>query len=378
MSIAWKNAPATDAYDPRITRPEFTGSNPLKQPSRCPPVALALAAMLALALSLSSCSHAASPQPVESITIGAPAAGETVIPVFVAQDRGFFAANDLSVAIKPYDTGLATVAGLLKGEVDVASTVSDYVFARQVLQDAPVQALASLDKGELVFLVARKDRGIQTIMDLSGKRIGIPSGTAAEFYLSRFLALNGLSAGSVTIVDEGTLAAGIDRLAGGDLDAVATIDPYSHAAQARLGDNALVWPLQSSQPSYALLVAGSVWIKQHPRTVERLLRAVGQAEDDMARHPEAARAVAKQRLGLTDADVAAIWARNDFTISLDMGLVAAMEDEARWMIQNKLVANQQVPDFMQHIDADWLKSVEPAAVNLSAEVVDAIQSIDTA
>ncbi len=61
--------------------------------------------------------------------------------------------------------------------------------------------LATIDKGDFTYLVARKDRGIVNVSDLRGKRIGTTKGTIAEFHLGRFLALNGITLQDVTLVD---------------------------------------------------------------------------------------------------------------------------------------------------------------------------------
>jgi NitT/TauT family transport system substrate-binding protein len=41
-----------------------------------------------------------------------------------------------------------------------------------------------------------------------------------------------------------------------------------------------------------------------------------------------------------------------------------MEDEARWMINNNLTAENQVPNFLDYIYMDGLETVKPGAVNM--------------
>jgi NitT/TauT family transport system substrate-binding protein len=41
-----------------------------------------------------------------------------------------------------------------------------------------------------------------------------------------------------------------------------------------------------------------------------------------------------------------------------------MEDEARWMIENKLTAETEVPDFLDYIYVDGLEAVRPYAVHI--------------
>ena len=56
--------------------------------------------------------------------------------------------------------------------------------------------------------------------------------------------------------------------------------------------------------------------------------------------------------------------QNQFALSLDQSLVAAMEDEARWMITKNLTSEKSVPDFLKYIYMDGLKAVEPEAVRI--------------
>jgi NitT/TauT family transport system substrate-binding protein len=61
----------------------------------------------------------------------------------------------------------------------------------------------------------------------------------------------------------------------------------------------------------------------------------------------------------------AIMTRNQFPGSLDQSLVAAMEDEVRWMIKNNLITETNMPDFHNYIYVDGLRAVKPEAVNIN-------------
>ena len=60
----------------------------------------------------------------------------------------------------------------------------------------------------------------------------------------------------------------------------------------------------------------------------------------------------------------AVWPEPQFSLSLDQSLIAAMEDEARWMIKNNLTTEKQVPNFLDYIYEDGLKAINPEAVNI--------------
>jgi NitT/TauT family transport system substrate-binding protein len=69
-------------------------------------------------------------------------------------------------------------------------------------------------------------------------------------------------------------------------------------------------------------------------------------------------------MNFDDAYLEIIWQRYQFSLSLDQSLILAMEDEARWMIKNKLTKENQVPNFMNYLYLDGLKAVKPEAVNI--------------
>jgi len=81
-------------------------------------------------------------------------------------------------------------------------------------------------------------------------------------------------------------------------------------------------------------------------------------------HPIEAEAILQKRLHLKDSYVKSIWLRNQFSLSLDHSLILAMEDEARWMIQNKLTDEKTVPNFLDYINESGLKAVKPEVANI--------------
>jgi hypothetical protein len=58
------------------------------------------------------------------------------------------------------------------------------------------------------------------------------------------------------------------------------------------------------------------------------------------------------------------WSKTDLSLTLDQSLVLAMEDEARWMIENNLTADKQVPNFLDFIHEEALEAIKPQAVNI--------------
>ena len=168
----------------------------------------------------------------------------------------------------------------------------------------------------------------------------------------------------ITLVDVKTPAEWTDAVAGGSIDAIAIGQPYANAAKDRLGDNAAVWRAQSNQPMFALAISTDEWIARHPEPARRFLASLAEAEAYATAHPAEARSIVQHRVNLDPGYMDTVWRQNQFSLSLDQSLVAAMEDEARWMIANNLTNATAIPDFGEYIDTTALEQVRPDAVSI--------------
>jgi ABC-type nitrate/sulfonate/bicarbonate transport system substrate-binding protein len=289
---------------------------------------------------------------------------ESMTLFWVAQDQGFFNQNNLNVTAHRYDTGAGALGGVLNGEADIVVGTTEFPFVARALSQAKIRTIGVISKSEFTFLVGRIDRGIHEVSDLRGKRVGTTFGTIAHFYLARFLSLNGLSLQDLTLVDLKTPTEWVDAVVNGSIDAVATAQPSVNLAKEGLGDNGFVWSLQSGQPLYAQAIATDEWIAGHPDLCTRFLNSLLKAEAFVRNHLVEAQAIVKNQMNFSNAYVETVWLQNQFSLSLDQSLVLAMENEARWLISNKLTNATTVPNFLNYIYADSLMSIKPESVNI--------------
>lgn len=317
--------------------------------------------LILLALSvLTSCASAS--RQAESIVVSY-APFQTLALLWAADEQGFFEQNGLDVTLREYTTGVASLDSALTGEADIAVGPSEFAVVGQVLNGKSVRILGCIDKVELVAVVARRDRGIAMPLDLQGQVVGTTVGTVSEFYLGRFLELNGLSMQDVTVVDLKTPPEWVNAVVDGDVDAVVTAQPYADSARDGLGDKAVVWPAQGGQPMFALLVSSEEWVAAHPDEARKFLKALKQAEDYVLRDPDEAKAMVQRRLNLATSALDVLWAQDRYELSLDLALVTAMEDEARWMLASDRRDNP-MPDVLDYIDEGALRAVKPEAVTI--------------
>jgi ABC-type nitrate/sulfonate/bicarbonate transport system substrate-binding protein len=323
---------------------------------------LVLAILSLLTLILGSCSHEGKPEKKGSITIGIEATAVNAL-IYIAQDMGFFSANNLEVIINDsYPSGAAAAAGMVEGKADI-STAAELALVRYAVARQPVLTMGSIDMFMHMKLISRKDRGIESISDFEGKKIGVPIKTAADFKLDRFLKLHGVDTSKITIVDVQAPDA-VDALINGVVEAIVTWQPNVMIIQDALGERAVTWQVQSGQLMYSVLMANEKWIEKNPELAKRLITSLLEAENYLIQNADQARGIVQKRLGYDERYFETIWPEHQFTVRLDQSLILAMEDQARWMIENNLTAEKNVPDFLDYIYIQSLESVKPGSVNL--------------
>ena len=160
-------------------------------------------------------------------------------PLYVALQNGYFRQEGLQVACRLFPSGKAALDAVREGRGDLA-TVADIPVMFAVMEGARISVLASISESfRENAIVARKDRGIQSPDDLRGKKIGVPVGTAPDYFLDVFLIFN-----RVPLEKLKRIPLSLDRipeaLEKGDLDAVAIWKPLVLKLQDTLGSNGYI------------------------------------------------------------------------------------------------------------------------------------------
>ena len=298
--------------------------------------------------------------PLEKITLGA-------LPIytpgllFIAQEKGYFKENNLEVALKFFPTGQVGMEQLQAGRIDIAY-VSDFVFVDAILKGAKsLRCLGSIAAAEINHLLVMKEKGITAPRDLQGKRVGVARGTIAEFFLGRFLTFNNLALKDIKLIYLSP-AEMSETLANDRADAVMVWTPVTYDIIKQLGGRVLSWPGQSGQNFYNVLVSTHEFTQNRSKTLEQLFKALAQAEKFIKNNQEESLAIIAQQINLDKAIFKDDWLKSVYELSLDQSLLIAMEDEARWMIRNKLTEQTRLPDFLDYLYAEPLAKVDPRAV----------------
>ncbi len=150
-------------------------------------------------------------------------------PVFIAQQKGYFAEGGLTVDLIAAQSSSAIVQQLTAGSVNLAS-------------GGLADPLRAIDKGAPVTLLRVETQippysvygkpGLKSLKDLKGKIISIGGvKDITRIYLERMMAPNGLKPTDYDLVFAGTAAARFAALASGAVDATILVPPFSFKAE---------------------------------------------------------------------------------------------------------------------------------------------------
>jgi len=321
-------------------------------------------ALTATVLIFTFISFACNPQPPtarENVVLGV-YTGDQSLLIWMAESRGYFREEGLDVTLKEFDTGAAAAKAMLRGEVEVA-TCSGFAAVNNIFSDSSIRLISAIASVKSIEIIARRDHGIQNPADLRNKKIAVPRNSQAEFFLSRFLLLNRLTLSDVQIVylQPAPLS---EALTQGEVDAAAIWDPFAYDVKEALGQNGVAWSPPTGQNFYFVLLTGDATVNTRPGALEKLLRALYKAEDFVKKNPDRAQTIVAERLKLQMPYLQYAWSRRTYTLSLAQVLLLMMEDEARWMIQNKLTDKTTVPNYLNNIYMGGLLKVNPEAVSI--------------
>ncbi len=297
--------------------------------------------------------------PVEKVALAA-AAYLTGALVYVAEDQGFFEKNGLEVTIKDCESGKAAADTLIDGEVDIC-TSAGFVFVSNSFDYPDLRVFGTIATAQVKELIARKDKGIATIDDLIGKKIGVTKKSGAEFLLGVFLVFNALSYEDVELVDLKPSDI-VKAISNGDIDATFIWDPYLYNIKKELGDNAISWP--GGQDFYFVLLAKEDWIENNPAAAERFMKSLLEAEDYIKDNPEESREFVKDRFDYESDYMEYSWPKQEFAVVLEQAMLITLRDQSRWAIKNNLTDATEVPNYLDYIYMDALEEVKPEAVGI--------------
>lgn len=158
-------------------------------------------------------------------------------PIWVAQEKGYFAKGGIEVKLTPTPTSVFQLTNLIEGKFDIGVTAIDNVIAYMEGQgEAPVSVQPDLfvfmggDNG-LLSLATLAD--VKTFQDLKGKTLSVDAMTTGyAFVLFDLLKRNGLKMGDYNVVKSGGVLARWEALKEHKHDGTMLLAPFDLLAKA--------------------------------------------------------------------------------------------------------------------------------------------------
>jgi len=203
-------------------------------------------------------------------------ANPTHAPIFIANQKGFFTQEGLELEIlaPPDPTQVPSLAAI--GRVDIALTnLLNHIILRST-QDLPVLAFGALHRSPLGGLLAIKERGIEKITDLKGKKIGFSVEPIEPALYRVMLRKSGVDPKDVELIKLDFLAL-LPALLAGRLDAIGAFRNFE-PVRVELAKLTPVFFAQEAYgaPNYYELVfiARRELIEKRPETLRKFLRGL--------------------------------------------------------------------------------------------------------
>src|SRR5580704_5307890 len=158
-------------------------------------------------------------------------------PIWVAQEKGYFAKGGIEVRLTPTPSSVFQLTGLIEGRFDIAATAIDNVIAYMESQgEAPVSFKPDLfvfmggDTGLLSLAVQPE---IKTYADLKGKTLSVDAMTTGyAFVLFDLLKRNGLNPGDYNVARAGGVLERWEGLRNRQHDGTMLLTPFDILAKA--------------------------------------------------------------------------------------------------------------------------------------------------
>ena len=195
---------------------------------------------------------------------------QSVLPMVVAQEKGYFREEDLDVELILMTASVANMA-LLGGNVDFISSGPSVVNA--IARGAPLKFVFLCFNRPMHWLYAKPE--IKDVKGLKGKKIGVSAiGASTQFLLQEILKRHGLdSARDVTILGVGTTANRYAALQSGTIDATNLTPPFNFKAEESGLRELIAFVKQDylTEPAGAIVVRENLF-QSDPLLMEKFIR----------------------------------------------------------------------------------------------------------
>ena len=210
------------------------------------------------------------------------------IPIFIAQQNGYFAEQGITVETIPVKSPQERDVLVTTGQVD--GVLTDLQSVGLLNKDAPkLKAVYTsrrpFPNAPMFRVLAGPKTAINAPADLKGVPIGISPNTVMEYLTDRMLAGEGLKPEEIAKIEIGQIPVRFEQLMNGNIQAAALPDPLAQGAMAA-GARLIVDDSKYADLSQSVLSFTTDTLSAKPGTVKKFLVAWEKAVNELNAHPE--------------------------------------------------------------------------------------------
>ncbi|MFJ3668944.1 ABC transporter substrate-binding protein [Streptomyces sp. NPDC090106] len=274
--------------------------------------ALAASVAVALALTLTACGggddSGSAESGKETVTVAALPLVDAAM-LYVAQDRGLFEKEGVSVRIQQIQQSLQALPALAKGQIDMVAS-ANYVtyFQAQEKGTLSIRIVAESIRAapHIMDVLVPEDSDIKTVADLAGRKLAVNVlNNVQSLTFDEILAQQGVGAPVYRQIPFPQMGAALDK---GQVDAVHAVEPFDSAIQDESGARVLVDG--ASAPVEAIPLSGYIttqgYASGHTEELAAFQRALKAAVEIAEKDPQVVRDILPTYTKVTKAQAAKI------------------------------------------------------------------------
>lgn len=230
-------------------------------------------------------------------------------PIYVGMEQGFFEQQGIEVTISHGRGSTDAITKLSTGIADIGQSDLVALLVAKANDNVPVTALYSVFSQAPHAFFTTTDSGIQSVSQISGKKIATSPFTSSNIFLPLLLDVNKVEESSISLVKANPGALNPMLLTGSTDVVISWItDAEKYQAQAKkAGKSLTVLPWYDAGLDFysTSVVANDTFLEKRPEVAKRFLKAFDKAVKFTWENPEKSAQSIHQQVPEVEVDVAA-------------------------------------------------------------------------
>lgn len=205
------------------------------------------------------------------------------LPMYVAEEQGYFAEENLKVEFVPVTSAAERDQIIQADQADgMINEILSTLFYNEDAQDIVIVRYARVAYPDYpqFYILAAGNSGIETLEDLKGQDIGISEGTIIEYSVDRLLQAEGFQPDDIKTVAVPRIPDRMALLNSGELPAANLPDPLASLA-VQGGAKVLVDDSSHPEFGHSVISFRKDVVDNNPEAIERFLAAIEKAVNDI-------------------------------------------------------------------------------------------------